>query len=62
MVSGSLASSRKSGSGGPEVGNEIFDKELNRELNRSREASRWPDLGNLALEAERQEMIDLIRN
>ena len=36
MVSGRLASSRKSGLGGPEVGNEIFDKESNRELNRSR--------------------------
>ena len=53
MVSGRLARSKKSGPVGPEVGNAISDKELNRELNRSREASRWPDLGNLALEAQR---------
>ena len=33
MVSGRLARSRKSGSGGPEVVSEKFDKELNREMN-----------------------------
>jgi hypothetical protein len=32
MVSSGLARSRKSGSGGPEVGNEKFDKELKREM------------------------------
>ena len=33
MVSGRLPRPRKSGHGGQEVGNEIFDKELNREMN-----------------------------
>ena len=33
MVLGRLARSRKSGPGGQEVGNEIFDKELNIEMN-----------------------------
>ena len=32
MVSGRLARSRKSGSGGPEVVNDKFDKELDREM------------------------------
>ena len=32
MVSGRLGRSRKSGSGGTEVVNEKFDKELNREM------------------------------
>ena len=33
MVSGRLARSRKSGSGGQEVVNKKFDKELNRAMN-----------------------------
>ena len=33
MVSGRLARSRKSDTGGPEVVNDRFDKELNREMN-----------------------------
>ena len=32
MVSGRLARSRKSSTGGPEVINQKFDKELNREM------------------------------
>ena len=32
MISGRLARSMKSGPGGQEVGNEIFDKDLNREM------------------------------
>ena len=39
MAPGRLARSRKSGSGGPEVVNEKFGKELNREMDGFRYAS-----------------------